>query len=112
MSLDPISEANFDLEQGIIRCWNMVDDVREIVEDLDMGHMDQAQAQEALLALATVYQNRFDRTWRTYETVCRGLHSLRAQVQDFELVQDAGPKSGKMGKSKKHKPVDTQSESC
>lgn len=103
---DTLVNANFDLEQGIIRCWSMVDDVREIIEDLDAGHIEQSDAREALLALATGYQNRFDRTFRIYETVCYGLHGLRAQVKDFELAQNAGPKSGKMGKSKKQKPVD------
>lgn len=112
MSVDPLTDANFDLEQQILRCWNIVDDLREIVEDLQSGHMAQAEMVEALTAYRQVYANRFERTFRTYETVCRGLHGLRAQVRDFEIAQTAGPKSGKMGKSKKQKPVDTKSESC
>lgn len=110
MSLDPLTQANFQLEQDIIRCWNMVDDVREILDDLESDRMSQTSAVEALRAYVTVYQNRFERTFRGYETVCHGLHGLRAQVKDFESVQTAGPKSGKMGRSKKQKPVDNESE--
>lgn len=112
MITDPLVNANFQLEQDILRCWNMVDDVKEILEDLESERMSQKDAVEALRAYATVYQNRFERTFRGYETVCRGLHDLRAQVKNFEGAQTTRPKQGKMGKSKKHKPVDTKSESC
>jgi len=110
MSLDPLVETNFQLEQDILRCWNMVDDIKEILEDLQSEQMSQSDAIQALWAYTTVYQNRFERTFRRYETVCQGLHGLRAQVKDFEPVQNAKSKTGKMGKSKKHKPVDTKSE--
>ena len=108
MTLDPLTSANFQLEQDIIRCWNMVDDVREILDDLENERMSQKDAVEALRAYVTVYQHRFERTFRGYETVCQGLHGLRAQVRDFESAQTATPKTGKMGKSKEQKPVDTE----
>lgn len=112
MSLDPLTDANFQLEQDILRCWNIVDDLRELVADLESGHMQQTEMAEALTAYQKVYAMRFERTFRNYETVCRGLHGLRAQVKDFESVQTTQSKSGKMGKSKKHEPVDNESESC
>ena len=103
-------DANFDLEQNILKCWNIVDDIRDTLNDLESGHMTQADAVSGLRAFADVYQLRFDRTFRGYEQVCQGLHELRHAVKDFESAQNAGPKSGKMGKSKKHKPVDNKSE--
>lgn len=107
-----LTDANFELEQDIMKCWNVVDDIRDVVKDFENGHVDHAGMVQALRAFADVYANRFDRTFRRYETVCRGLYNLRAQVIRFESAQMAGPKSGKMGKSKKQKPVDTKSESC
>lgn len=104
-----LTDANFALEQDILKCWNFTDDIREVLNDLDSGHMSQENAVQALRAFADVYDNRFDRTFRRYETVCRGLHDLRAAVKGFELAQTAGPKSGKMGKSKGQEPVDTKS---
>ncbi len=101
-----LTDANFDLEQNILKCWNIVDDIRDIVNDLESGHMTQQDAISGLRAFVDVYQLRFDRTFRGYEQVCQGLHELRRAVKDFELAQNAGPKSGKMGKSKKAKEVD------
>lgn len=100
--------ANFELEQNIMKCWNFVDDVRDVLRDLDNGHMSEHDATQALHAFADVYQLRFERTFRGYETVCRGLHELRHAVKDFETAQNAGPKPSKTGKSKKQKPVDTK----
>ena len=105
-----LTDTNFELEQDIMKCWNVVDDIRDVVNDFENGHLGQADAIQALRAFADVYSNRFDRTFRRYEQVCRGLHELRHAVKSFEFAQNAGPKSGKMGKSKKHKPVDNQSE--
>jgi len=99
-------DTNFELEQDILKCWNMVDDVKDVLSDLRHGALSAEDAITALEAYAAVYQNRFDRTWRRYERVCQGLHELRHTVKDFELAQIAGPKSGKMSKSKKQKPVD------
>ncbi len=101
-----LTDANFDLEQNILRCWNVVDDIRDIVNDLESGQMTQTDAIIGLRAFADVYQLRFDRTFRGYEQVCQGLHELRHAVKSFELAQTASPKSGKMSKSKKAKPVD------
>jgi hypothetical protein len=103
ISDDELVDTNFDLEQDILKCWNMVDDVKEILVDLRNGVMSAEDAVQALEAYTMVYQNRFDRTFRRYETVCRGLHELRRAVKGFELAQTASPKSGKMSKSKSAK---------
>jgi hypothetical protein len=107
-----LTDANFALEQDILKCWNIVDDVKDILADLRHGALSAEDATQALEAYAAVYQNRFDRTWRRYETVCQGLHELRHSVKGFELAQTASPKSGKMSKSKKQKPVDNQFGIC
>jgi hypothetical protein len=99
-------DANFELEQNILKCWNVIVDIRDIVNDLESGDMTQQDAISGLRAFADVYQMRFDRTFRGYEQVCQSLHELRHAVKSFEFAQDADPKNGKTGKSKKQKPVD------
>lgn len=101
-----LTDANFELEQNILKCWNIVDDVKDIVNDLDAGLMTQQDAIQGLRAFADVYQLRFERTFRGYEQVCQGLHGLRHAVKGFEIAQKTSEKSGKMSKSKKAKPVD------
>jgi hypothetical protein len=106
MSDKELTDANFELEQDILKCWNVVDDIKEILNDLQEGALSANHAVQALEAYAAVYQNRFDRTFRRYEKVCQGLHELRHAVKDFELAQTTSSKSGKTSKSKKQKPVD------
>lgn len=79
---DLVSE-NFELEQHILRCWNLVDDIQELCDDFEKGDIDQSSLVSALRSYADTYQIRFDRTFRKYETVCRGLHELRTQLKEF-----------------------------
>lgn len=106
MTDQELVDINFQLEQGILKCWGIVDDIKDVLDDLRSGVLGTDQAMQALEAYAAVYQNRFDRTFRGYEQVCRGLHQLRHTVDSFESAQAARSKSGKTGKSKKQKPVD------
>ncbi len=106
MTDNELTDANFELEQNILKCWNVVDDIKDIVNDLDAGLMSQDDAINGLRAFADVYQMRFDRTVAGYEKVCQGLHELRHARTDFELAQITGSKTSKTGKSKKQKPVD------
>jgi len=105
-----MSELAFDLEQDIMRCWNITDDIGEILDDLENGHMEMHEAVEALRAYQKVYQRRFERCFRRFEDYNRESWSARRRVQ--ELEQDlGGPKNpaasmGKKGKPKQQKEVD------
>jgi uncharacterized protein YifE (UPF0438 family) len=101
-----LTDTNFDLEQGILKCWNIVDDLKEILEDLDNGHMTQDEVIATLRGHTIVYQNRFDRTWTKYETVCRGLHQLRHTLQNVNSAEMPDKKSGKKSGKNVQKMVD------
>ena len=102
--------AQFDLEQDILRCWNVTDDLGEILDDLESGHMEIHEAVEALRAYQTVYQRRFDRCFRSFEQHTREVWQLRNQVQDAQSDLDKFPKPlasmGKKNRSKQQKEVD------
>ena len=49
----------FDLEQEIIQCWNVVDDLKAYAEE--------GATSEELNMLAVYYQRKFDRVWNTFE---------------------------------------------
>lgn len=100
-------EDNFDLEQHILRCWNITTDLREILDDWQTGRMSEENTMQALDAYIKVYENRFDRTFRNYETVCQGLHGLRAIVEGLNAPesvvfsqQNSGEKKPKKGSKK------------
>jgi hypothetical protein len=98
--------AIFDLEQGILRCWNITEDIGEILADLESGHMDTKEAVEALRAYQKVYQRRFDRCWAQFEAHTSEVRDLRVRLQELDLPKNPGASMGKKGKSKQQKEVD------
>ena len=101
-----LTNTNFDLEQNILRCWNIIDDFKEILNDVEAGIMSPEEAFAELRAYTTIYQNRFDRTWSKYETVCRGLHELRHAYQNGFTAEKSDKKSGKKSGKNVQKVVD------
>jgi len=58
-----------NLEQHIVECWRMVDDVNLLykeVMDNDL-HKDQDKLANALLGLCTIYEMKFKQAFNTYE---------------------------------------------
>lgn len=76
-----MSKAIFDLEQQIMQCWNVVDDIKLLYnhfgdnpkfEGLDPKAEDEIM--NILLGLESVYQLRFDTMFRTFEDVAYEFH--------------------------------------
>jgi len=98
--------AMFDLEQGILRCWNITDDIGEILDDLESGNMEMPEAVEALRAYQKVYQRRFERCFSQFEAYVAEVRDLRVRLQDLDQPQNPGAAMGKKAKSKQQKEVD------
>jgi hypothetical protein len=99
----------FDLEQQILRCWNITDDLGEILDDMEQGHMEIAEAVEALRAYQKVYQRRFERCFNTFEDFNKEFWDFRTRAIKSEsqnMDEFSSPNLGKKGKSKKQKEVD------
>jgi hypothetical protein len=57
----PKTVDRFDLEQQIMQCWSMVDDLQAFV--------DAGASTDELRALAKVYQRKFDILFETFSTM-------------------------------------------
>lgn len=86
-----MSNAIFDLEQEILDCWRVVDDINDIYkfvgddsffEGMDPKHTDKIM--NLMLGLTELYSVKFDRTFRTFETVCREYHQANKEVQRYQ----------------------------
>ena len=78
-----INDLN-DLEQRIMECWELVDDVNllyEQVMDKDL-HKDQDRLANALLGLHTIYKMKFERAFNTYEEALKKINSIRLEESD------------------------------
>ena len=98
--------AMFDLEQGILRCWNITDDIGEILDDLESGNMEMHEAAEALRAYQKVYQRRFERCFAQFEAYTAEVRDLRVQLKDLDQAKKVDGKTEKRAKSKGQKEVD------
>jgi hypothetical protein len=67
VSMTKTSEFDrFDLEQGIMQCWNMVDDVRLLAR--------RGASSADFEALASVYHHKFEELWAQFEN---GVHERK-----------------------------------
>lgn len=53
----------FDLEQQILNCWNIIDDINQFTEDPAITPM---MLQEYVKALSTVYNAKFNKMFDTF----------------------------------------------
>ena len=98
--------AIFDLEQGILRCWNITDDIGEILDDLESGRLEMHEAAEALRAYQKVYQRRFERCFGQFEDFCGEVRDLRVRITELEQGSKSDAKMAKSGRSKGKRAVD------
>jgi hypothetical protein len=56
----------FDLEQNIMQCWNVADDIQLYLDMYD--NMDEDQRMNYLIGLKQMYQMKFERLWDNFET--------------------------------------------
>ena len=61
----------YDLEQNILKCWNLVDEVEELANNLHDGEINEDQAITTLYALSTSYRIRFEKLFSKYEQGCK-----------------------------------------
>jgi hypothetical protein len=55
----------FDLEQNIMQCWNVCDDIQLLLDSWDK--MDEDQKQNYLIGLTQMYQMKFERCFNSFE---------------------------------------------
>lgn len=91
-----MSNKIFDLEQQIMQCWNVIDDIdlvtTHFVDSPDWaGEHFSAKASDALMnkyfGLKEVYDLKFDQMFRTFEEVCKEYHKYRklAKISEEQM---------------------------
>ena len=55
----------FDLEQQILECWKVIEDIELLYENLES--MDDDELMNYLLGLQSMYKLKFNRVWTTFE---------------------------------------------
>lgn len=60
-----MSEKRFTLEEKIMACWGVVDDLSTVYKNVD--YRDKDQVANALLGLHTLYSMKFEELWQAFE---------------------------------------------
>ena len=62
-----MEKTRFDLEEQIMDCWGVVDDIKSLYYIDDLRGLTQDERANALLGLVTVYQIKFELLFNTFE---------------------------------------------
>ena len=57
----------YDLEQQIMECWHITDDIKILSEEVIEGDFSKDQISNVLIGLEQLYILRFNKLFRTYE---------------------------------------------
>ena len=81
----------FDFEQQIMQCWNVVDEIKILNEQVLEKDISRDNISNYLLGLETIYQIKFDKLWELFETViCEELREAKglkasSDAQQFQI---------------------------
>lgn len=85
-----MSKTRFDLEQEIMNCWSIVDDLKIVRHALLEDAASTDSIDNMLLGLTELYQVKFDIMFQTFESLVstrqlnRGLNSMGGSVADTD----------------------------
>ena len=61
----------FDLEQAIMNCWNITEDIKLISQMNDIRELSEDERMNALLGLETLYQMKFEILFNGFERMIK-----------------------------------------
>jgi hypothetical protein len=69
-----------DLEQEVLRCWEITQDLQLIARE----HEHDNEVCDKVLAIATLYEMRFNKAWDTYEKVVKEYYAWKPREVNFD----------------------------
>lgn len=68
----------FDMEQSIMSCWNIIEDLKLLNENVfENENFTKEDISNYLLGLETIYQMKFDKCFNIFEDICKQYHAYR-----------------------------------
>ena len=66
-------KTRFDLEEGIMKCWNITDDLKILLEQYLDGDkpMTEDEVANILVGMIELYEIKFDHTFKIFEELVR-----------------------------------------
>ena len=64
-----LNTDRFDLEQQIMQCWGITEDLEAIIRQYDYNSPSEDDMMNVLIGLQTLYNLKFNRLFNTFETL-------------------------------------------
>lgn len=82
----------FELEQSIMQCWNIVDDIKLVTQQVydRPKPLTEDELGNILIGLESLYQIKFEKCFNEFEAVCREFHKYRKVYEAIERTKDDG----------------------
>ena len=75
----------FDLEQQMLDCWRVTDDVKLLCENVCDNDLSTDDVANALIGIETLYNMKFQKMWNTFEILIRQDHFKRQEENEYVL---------------------------
>ena len=72
----------YDLEQQIMECWHITDDVKILSEEVIEGDLSKDQITNVLIGLEQLYAIKFNKLFRTYEKHLGDYYNLTKNIKE------------------------------
>jgi hypothetical protein len=72
----------FDLEQGIMTCWNVTSELDLLLEELMENHnFNTDKASNFVLGLSTIYEAKFEKLFRDFEDFLKSYYAISNELK-------------------------------
>lgn len=84
---DKMKKDIFELEQEILHCWHITNDLRDVSEMFLEGYKVTTpdNISNVCSALADVYNMRFEKMWRNFENITSEYWQMKKKLEKLEL---------------------------
>ena len=72
----------YDLEQQIMECWRVTDDMKILTEEVMEGDFSKDQICNVLIGLEQLYAIKFNKLFRTYEKHLGDYYNLTKNIKE------------------------------
>jgi len=83
-----MTKNRFDMEQEILDCWHVTDDIDVLMEAVLEKNLDTDTIANALLGMKTIYQLKFDRLFGTFEDLISSDSFRNSEKDPFKTFYD------------------------
>ena len=71
-----MSNKQFELEQSIMNCWNICEDLNLLAKNILENGLDRDQASNILIGMSQLYQMKFEDCFANFEETLKYYHGL------------------------------------